>query len=136
MKNYKRLLQLLLPYKKALVVGSIFLIAASATNLAVPLFIRNLVDVVMVQKNLDHLNDIAISIGFLFLIQLIFQTAHNYLFDVTEKRIMDAIHDFSGKKTIIMIAHRLTTLSNCDMILEYGLSISTVNKKVLGIKYC
>ncbi|SVE05422.1 uncharacterized protein METZ01_LOCUS458276, partial [marine metagenome] len=29
MKNYKRLLQLLLPYKKALVVGSIFLIAAS-----------------------------------------------------------------------------------------------------------
>ena len=68
MKNYKRLLQLLLPYKKALVVGSIFLIAASATNLAVPLFIRNLVDVVMVKKNLDQLNNIAINIGFLFLI--------------------------------------------------------------------
>ena len=51
---------MLLPYKKALVIGSSFLIAASATNLAVPLFIRNLVDVVMVQKNLDHLNDIAI----------------------------------------------------------------------------
>ena len=72
----------------ALAVGSIFLIAASATNLAVPLFIRNLVDVVMVKKNLEQLNSIAVSIGFLFLIQLICQTAHNYLFDVTEKRVM------------------------------------------------
>jgi subfamily B ATP-binding cassette protein MsbA len=87
MKNYKRLLQLLLPYKKALLVGSLFLIAASATNLAVPLFIRNLVDIVMVEKNLDSLNDIAITISFLFLIQLVCQTTHNYLFDVTEKRV-------------------------------------------------
>ena len=88
MKNYKRLLQLLLPYKKALLVGSLFLIAASATNLAVPLFIRNLVDIVMVEKNLDSLNDIAITISFLFLIQLVCQTTHNYLFDVTEKRVI------------------------------------------------
>jgi subfamily B ATP-binding cassette protein MsbA len=88
MKNYKRLLQLLLPYKKALIVGSLFLIAASATNLAVPLFIRNLVDIVMVEKNLDSLNDIAITISFLFLIQLVCQTTHNYLFDVTEKRVI------------------------------------------------
>ncbi|SVD87301.1 uncharacterized protein METZ01_LOCUS440155, partial [marine metagenome] len=35
MKNYKRLLILLLPYKKTLIIGSVFLIAASATNLAV-----------------------------------------------------------------------------------------------------
>ncbi len=88
MKNYKRLLQLLLPYKKALLVGSLFLIAASATNLAVTLFIRNLVDIVMVEKNLDSLNDIAITISFLFLIQLVCQTTHNYLFDVTEKRVI------------------------------------------------
>ena len=59
MKNYKRLLLMLLPYKKALFIGSIFLIVASGTNLAVPLYIRNLVDTVMVEKNLDHLNSIA-----------------------------------------------------------------------------
>jgi HlyD family secretion protein len=29
---------------------------------------------------------------------------------------MDAIHDFSGKKTIIMIAHRLATVKQCDSI--------------------
>ena len=88
MKNYKRLLLVLLPYKKALFFGSIFLIAASATNLAVPLYIRNLVDTVMVEKSLNQLNSIAITIGFLFLIQLICQTIHNYLFDVTEKRVI------------------------------------------------
>ncbi len=94
MKNYKRLLLLLLPYKKKIIVGTVFLIAASATNLAVPLYIRNLVDIVMVEKNLDHLNKIAIAISLLFLIQLICQTIHNYLFDVTEKRV---ISDFRIK---------------------------------------
>jgi ABC-type multidrug transport system fused ATPase/permease subunit len=29
---------------------------------------------------------------------------------------MDAIHDFSGQKTIIMIAHRLATVQQCDVI--------------------
>ena len=88
MKNFKRLLLLLLPYKKKLIVGTVFLIAASATNLAVPLYIRNLVDIVMVEKNLEHLNSIALAISLLFLVQLICQTIHNYLFDVTEKRVI------------------------------------------------
>ncbi|MBT4258361.1 MAG: ABC transporter ATP-binding protein [Nitrospina sp.] len=88
MKNYKRLLLLLLPYKKELIIGTVFLIAASMTNLAVPLYIRNLVDIVMVEKNLARLNSIALAISGLFLIQLICQTIHNYLFDVTEKRVI------------------------------------------------
>jgi HlyD family secretion protein len=35
---------------------------------------------------------------------------------ITEGFIMDAIHDFSGKKTIVMIAHRLSTVKRCDTI--------------------
>jgi subfamily B ATP-binding cassette protein MsbA len=87
MNKYKRLLNLLLPHKKALIVGSVFLIGASLTNLAIPLLIKDLVDVVMVKKNLPMLNNIAINIGGLFLLQLLCSTAHNYLFDLTEKRI-------------------------------------------------
>ena len=94
MKNYKRLLILLTPYKKALILGALCLVIASVTNLAVPLYIKKLVDVVMVEKNMALMNTLTLSIAGLFLIQLIFSTAHNYLFDLTEKR---AITDFRIK---------------------------------------
>ena len=94
MKNYKRLLILLSPYKKALILGALCLIVASLTNLAVPLYIKKLVDVVMVEKNMGLMNNLTLSIAALFLIQLVFTTAHNYLFDLTEKR---AITDFRIK---------------------------------------
>ena len=103
MKNYKRLLILLSPYKKALILGSICLVIASLTNLAVPLYIKKLVDVVMVEKNMALMNTLTLSIAGLFLTQLIFSTAHNYLFDLTEKR---AITDFR-----IKIFKHLHTLS-------------------------
>lgn len=47
---------------------------------------------------------------------LVFDEATSALDGITEKIIMDAIHDFSGKKTIIMIAHRLKTVRKCDVI--------------------
>lgn len=47
---------------------------------------------------------------------LIFDEATSALDGITEKIIMDAIHDFTGKKTIIMIAHRLKTVQKCDTI--------------------
>ena len=94
MHNYRRLLILLSPYKKALIFGAICLVIASVTNLAVPLYIKKLVDVVMVEKNMALMNSLTLSIATLFLIQLVFTTAHNYLFDLTEKR---AITDFRIK---------------------------------------
>lgn len=47
---------------------------------------------------------------------LFFDEATSSLDGVTEKAIMDAIYDFSGKKTILLIAHRLKTVMNCDLI--------------------
>jgi len=47
---------------------------------------------------------------------LIFDEATSALDGITEKLVMEAVHDFSGMKTIIMIAHRLTTVENCDII--------------------
>lgn len=47
---------------------------------------------------------------------LVFDEATSALDGITEKMIMEAIHDFSGQKTIIMIAHRLKTVQKCDQI--------------------
>lgn len=47
---------------------------------------------------------------------LVFDEATSALDGITEKLIIDSIDDFAGTKTIIMIAHRLTTLIKCDII--------------------
>ncbi|NLX18333.1 MAG: ABC transporter ATP-binding protein [Desulfobulbus sp.] len=53
---------------------------------------------------------------------LILDEATSALDGVTEEAVMDALRTLSRKKTIIMIAHRLTTVQPCDVIylLEQG----------------
>ncbi len=47
---------------------------------------------------------------------LVLDEATSALDGVTEDAVMQAIQNLSGKKTVIMIAHRLTTLQECDEI--------------------
>jgi ABC-type multidrug transport system fused ATPase/permease subunit len=53
---------------------------------------------------------------------LILDEATSALDGITEESVMDAVHELSKKKTIIIIAHRLTTVRDCDVIclLEHG----------------
>jgi ABC-type multidrug transport system fused ATPase/permease subunit len=47
---------------------------------------------------------------------LILDEATSALDGATENAIMDAIHNLSKEKTILMIAHRITTVKECDII--------------------
>lgn len=49
---------------------------------------------------------------------LVFDEATSALDSSTEKSILDAINSLSRDLTIIMIAHRITTVQNCDIIYE------------------
>ena len=51
---------------------------------------------------------------------LIFDEATSALDNDTEARLMDTINAVSRDRTVIMIAHRLTTLQNCDRIVVMG----------------
>ena len=47
---------------------------------------------------------------------LVLDEATNSLDDKTEQAIIKEVNYLKGKKTIIMIAHRISTLSNCEKI--------------------
>jgi ABC-type multidrug transport system fused ATPase/permease subunit len=47
---------------------------------------------------------------------LILDEATSALDNVTEKAVMESVHNIGRRKTIIIIAHRLTTVENCDQI--------------------
>jgi ABC-type multidrug transport system fused ATPase/permease subunit len=51
---------------------------------------------------------------------IIFDEATSALDNETEQAVMQAIENLSKELTIIMIAHRLTTLRNCTQIIELG----------------
>jgi len=58
---------------------------------------------------------------------LILDEATSALDDKTEREIVKTINDLKGDKTIIMIAHRISTLKNCEKIYEIE------NKKLKSI---
>lgn len=51
---------------------------------------------------------------------LILDEATSALDNSTELAVMDSIENFDSNITVIIIAHRLTTLKNCDKIFQFG----------------
>jgi ABC-type multidrug transport system fused ATPase/permease subunit len=49
---------------------------------------------------------------------LVFDEATSALDNETEAAVMEAVNSFHGKKTMVIIAHRLNTIENCDVIYE------------------
>jgi ATP-binding cassette, subfamily B, bacterial PglK len=64
---------------------------------------------------------------------LIMDEATSALDNITEKYVIEAIERLRGERTIIMIAHRLTTVQNCDIIymMQEGHVIDQGNYKEL-----
>ena len=42
--------------------------------------------------------------------------ATSSLDDETEKAVMDAVIGFQGNKTMLIVAHRLSTIEHCDIV--------------------
>lgn len=58
---------------------------------------------------------------------LVFDEATSALDNLTERAVIEAIHNIAHQKTVIMIAHRLSTVRNCDRIflLEHGKAVDS-----------
>lgn len=66
---------------------------------------------------------------------LIFDEATSALDHITEDGILESITNMKRKKTIIMIAHRLRTLSQCDKVYEVGDKNIKIFKDNITLKY-
>ena len=63
---------------------------------------------------------------------LVFDEATSALDNDTEKAIMDSIEHLKGQKTMIIIAHRLTTIENCDVVYQVESSRVSFEKESVG----
>lgn len=59
---------------------------------------------------------------------IIFDEATSALDEITEREIMESIDNLIGQKTLIIIAHRLSTLKKCNKIFEVGEGKITVTE--------
>jgi ABC-type multidrug transport system fused ATPase/permease subunit len=51
---------------------------------------------------------------------LVLDEATSALDDATESDVMDAIRELHDQMTVLIIAHRISTLRNCDWIIQFG----------------
>ena len=60
---------------------------------------------------------------------LVLDEATSALDTETETAVMEAIDSLHGSKTMIIVAHRLTTIRNCDAIFEVNGGVATKRDK-------
>ena len=60
---------------------------------------------------------------------LVMDEATSALDGDTEKALIEAIEKLQGHKTMIVVAHRLTTVKNCDIIYEIGNGVAVERDK-------
>ena len=65
---------------------------------------------------------------------LVLDEATSALDNETEAAVMESIETLQGQKTLIIIAHRLTTIRNCDRIYEVtdGVAIERTHEEVFA----
>ena len=98
MKNYKRLLLYIKPYLKRLGLAIICIIMAAAANLYLPWIIKDMIDKVLMDKDMMMLNLISIGIVVVFLVRGIFYYGQSYLVSyIGEKVIIDVREDMFCK---------------------------------------
>ncbi|WP_027406020.1 lipid A export permease/ATP-binding protein MsbA [Anaerovibrio sp. RM50] len=90
MKNYKRLLMYIKPYTRRLVAAVFCIIMAAGANLYLPWIIKDMIDKVLMERDMYMLNLIAIGILVVMFIRGVFYYGQSYLVSyVGEKVIID-----------------------------------------------
>lgn len=93
MSTYKRLINYVRPYMSRMIVAIICIILAAGGNVAVPWIIKDVIDQVLINKDMAMLNIIAIGILIIFLLRGIFFFGQTYLMSYIGQRVIIDIRE-------------------------------------------
>lgn len=88
MKNYKRLLMYIKPYIKHLILAVFCIIMAAGANLYLPWIIKDMIDKVLMDRDMYMLNLIAIGILVVMFIRGVFYYGQSYLVSYVGERVI------------------------------------------------
>ena len=98
MKNYRRLLQYMRPYLKRLGLAVICIVLAAGANLYLPWIIKDMIDRVLMEKDMMLLNIISVSIVVVFLFRGIFYYGQSYLVSYIGQRVIIDVREVMFRK--------------------------------------
>lgn len=101
--TFGRLLGYVRPFRRLMIFSIMMLLVSTLLGLVLPLVVQNLVDVVLIDKNLTRLNQLAIGLFVVFIVQALFSFAHRLSLAYVGERVIAAIR--------IQIYSHLQTLS-------------------------
>ena len=93
MKNYIRLMNYIRPYVKHLAFAIVCIVLAAAANLYVPWIIKDMIDKVLMERDMAMLNLIAVGIVVVFFFRGIFYYGQSYLVSFVGQRVVIDIRE-------------------------------------------
>ncbi len=98
MKNYVRLLSYIKPYMRRLAEAIVCIIIAAGANLYLPWIIKDMIDKVLAEKDMQMLNVISVGIVVTFFIRGIFYYGQSYLVSFVGQRVIIDVRDVLFRK--------------------------------------
>ena len=98
MKNYVRLLSYIKPYMRRLAEAIVCIIIAAGANLYLPWVIKDMIDKVLAEKDMQMLNVISVGIVVTFFIRGIFYYGQSYLVSFVGQRVIIDVRDVLFRK--------------------------------------
>ena len=89
--TFGRLLGYVRPHRRLMTFSIVLLLISTLLGLVLPLVVQNLVDVVLIDKNLTRLNQLAIGLFVVFIVQAIFSFGHRLTLAYVGERVIAAI---------------------------------------------
>jgi len=135
--TYRRLLKYVRPYSKWMIISIIALLFSVGLGLVLPLVIKNLVDVMLVDNDMSTLNQVAVGLMGVFVLQAVFSFVHQLtLAFVGERAIADIriqLYSHLQRLSLTFYANRRTGEIVSRMTSDVALLQQAITTDLVGL---